>query len=388
MSDKIDTVTARAKLQSRREPYWHKISQGCFLGFRKMTADPSGVWQVRYRKDSGGQLTRTLGKLDHYAGFERFDRAVTLAQEWLKHVRAGGATDAITVIDACNAYAEKIRTLKGDAAAKDLEGRYLRWVKPDPIHKIEISKLTREHVTKFRRRMIEAPVKVGKSGAVRARSKDTVNRDMATVRAALNNALADGQSTSDFAWRIPLAAFKNVTKRRELYLDRTQRKSFIEMAPPDLAQFIRGLSLLPLRPGALASLRVTDFDARFDILRTGKDKSGGDRKFKVPPEIADFFKKAAAGRPTSAPLLAREDGTPWNKDAWKDPLKVAARKAGLPPETVAYSLRHSVITDLVHGGLDLLTVAQISGTSVAMIEKYYGHLRGEVAVGALAKLVL
>lgn len=82
------------------------------------------------------------------------------------------------------------------------------------------------------------------------------------------------------------------------------------------------------------------------------------------------------------------NGIAWNKDAWKDPLKLAAQKAGLPAETVAYSLRHSVITDLVHGGLDLLTVAQISGTSIAMTEKYYGHLRGDVAAVALAKLVL
>jgi site-specific recombinase XerD len=62
--------------------------------------------------------------------------------------------------------------------------------------------------------------------------------------------------------------------------------------------------------------------------------------------------------------------------------------AELPAETTAYTLRHSVISDLVHGGLDLLTVAQISGTSVAMIEKHYGHLRSDVAAEALARLAL
>jgi len=39
-------------------------------------------------------------------------------------------------------------------------------------------------------------------------------------------------------------------------------------------------------------------------------------------------------------------------------------------------------------GLDLLTVAQILGTSVVMIERHYGHLRGEVAATALARLAL
>jgi len=47
-----------------------------------------------------------------------------------------------------------------------------------------------------------------------------------------------------------------------------------------------------------------------------------------------------------------------------------------------------VITDLVVRGLDLLTVAQISSTSVAMIEKHYGSLRQTIAVTAFAKLAL
>jgi len=66
----------------------------------------------------------------------------------------------------------------------------------------------------------------------------------------------------------------------------------------------------------------------------------------------------------------------------------AVKAADLPPTTTAYSLQHSVITDLVHEGLDLLTVAQIFGTSVVMIERHYGHLRGEVAATALARLAL
>ncbi|WP_146204425.1 integrase, partial [Massilia glaciei] len=288
MNDKLDTVSARNKLKCRREPYWHKINQGSFLGFRKMTDDAAGVWQVRYRLDAGGQHTRALGKFDNYSPSERFDKALAAAREWLAHLEVGGATESVTVMEACEAYVNKIRALKGDLAANDLEDRYRRWVKPDPIHKIEVTKLTRDTVTRFRSRLVNAPVKVGKLGDIRARSKDTVNRDMAALRAALNQTLQDGLATSDFAWRIPLAAFKNVTRRREIYLDRAQRKMFIAMAPPDLAQLIRALCVLPLRPGALASLLVSDFDQKFDILRVGKDKSGSDRKFKVPPEIAAF----------------------------------------------------------------------------------------------------
>jgi integrase len=387
MSAKIDTVTARGKLKVRRDPYWQRISRGLFVGFRKMTSDTNGTWVVRYRADSGSQLRHTLGSLDQFPAFERFDKAVDAAQKWLSHINLGGTTERSTVSDVCAAYTKKVRESKGDKAADDLEARYRRWINDDPIHRIEMTKLTREHVTAFRQRLIAAPVKVGKSGATRVRSKDTVNRDMAAVRAALNMAFEDGRATSNLAWRKPLAAFKNVSRRRELYLDREQRKQLIQYAPADLARFIRGLSMLPLRPGALAALTVADFDARVGVLKIGKDKSGKDRRLKLPPVIAAFLSTEADRSPT-APLFAREDGLAWNKDSWKKPLKTAAAAARLPASTIAYALRHSAISDLVHGGLDLLTVAQISGTSVAMIERHYGHLRSDVAASALSKLVL
>jgi integrase len=173
-----------------------------------------------------------------------------------------------------------------------------------------------------------------------------------------------------------------------LYLDREQRGNLIAYAEDDLAKFLWGLSMLPLRPGALAALRVEDFECRLGVLRIGKDKSGQDRNIKLPSEIAFPLKQAAADRSPNAPLFVRADGHAWNKDSWKGPVMSAALRAGLPPKTTAYTLRHSVITDLVHGGLDLLTVAQISGTSVAMIEKHYGHLRNSVAAVALARLAL
>ncbi len=388
MDGKIDTVTARSKLKVRRDPYWQRISHGLFVGFRKMSNDRAGTWIVRYRDDSGRQLRQTLGTLEQFPSFERFDKATAAAISWLSHIALGGSSECFTVMDACNSYTQKIRALKGDKPADDLAARYRRWVSEDPIHRIEMAKLSRDHINAFRQRMVSAPVKVGKAGNTRTRSKDTVNRDMASVRAALNMAFEDGKTTTNLAWRKPLAAFKNVSKRRDVYLDREQRKLLIDASPQDLARFLRGLAMLPLRPGALAALTVGDLDTRVGVLKIGEDKSGKDRRLKLPPAIAEFLAAAAEGRPHTEPLFRREDGLAWNKDAWKKPLKAAASVAQLPTSTIAYALRHSAISDLVHGGLDLLTVAQISGTSVAMIERHYGHLRGEIAAVALSKLVL
>lgn len=391
MSHKIDTVTARTRLKARREPYWQRVSKGFHVGFRKMSSSSQGTWLLRHVGENGRETEHSLGTLEEFPDHRRFDEAVESARGWLSRDVTDVASQnqsTPTVIDACDAYVNRIREMKGSKPAHDLEARYRRWVRTDPIHNIELSKLTRQHLDDFRRRLVASPVRSSKAGNLRERSKDSVNRDMAALRAALNRALADRIVTTDFAWREPLKAYKNVSRRRGLYLDREQRRKFIEEAPEDLASFLRGLSILPLRPGALAALSVEDFDCRLHVLRIGTDKGGADRRIKLPLATANLFVRVCADRPPAAPLLARADGQAWNKDSWKYPIKEAATKAGLPLRTTAYTLRHSVITDLVHDGLDLLTVAQLSGTSVVMIEKHYGHLRSEVAPEALARLAL
>ena len=390
MPHKLDTVSAREKLAPRRNPYWLRITKGCYLGFRKMTADTIGTWQARCRRPDGELAQMTLGTLEEHRAHERFDKAVAAARAWFEQnlhpaTRPG---KPLTVRNACDDYVQHVREQKGDGPALELEARYRRWVWADPIHNIELSKLTRDHLAGFRRGIVNTPVKVRRGGETRTRSKDTVNRDIATLRAALNYAFAHGKAPTDAAWREPLKAFKGVSRRRGLYLDRNQRRSLIQAAPADLARFLTGLSMLPLRPGALAALRVRDFDARLRVLTVGRDKSGRDRMIKLPQQCAILLDGAAEGKGANDPLFTRDDGAAWNKDSWYVPIKAAVKDAGLPADATAYTLRHSVISDLVHGGLDLLTVAQISGTSVAMIEKHYGHLRESVAESALASLAL
>jgi integrase len=146
--------------------------------------------------------------------------------------------------------------------------------------------------------------------------------------------------------------------------------------------------LLPLRPGALASLRASDFDKRTSELTIGRDKSGKPRRILLPAAVAELLTAHSKDKAPDKPLLARANGKPWSVDSWKGPIAQAAKKAQLPMGTTAYTLRHSTITDLVNAGLPLLTIAQISDTSAEMIERHYGHLSQQAAVEALAELVL
>src|SRR3546814_1737690 len=61
-------------------------------------------------------------------------------------------------------------------------------------------------------------------------------------------------------------------ERKRIYLTPGERRVLAK-----LASFVEALTLLPLRPGALAALRVKDFDRRTGVLTIPKDKAGAGR---------------------------------------------------------------------------------------------------------------
>ncbi|HET8598131.1 MAG TPA: site-specific integrase [Castellaniella sp.] len=390
MAHKIDTVTARAKLPLNREPHWHKLAKGCFVGFRRMSENTDGVWLARFWDEAAKKKRiKTLGALDEAPAHARFDLATKQAQDWFQHLGAGGDHKGIaTVATACADYVTHLRSSEENrgAAADDAEGRFRRWVDNTPLARIELQRLRREHLRSFRARLADTPV--GNGDKAHTRAPDSINRDMSALRAALNLAHKNGLVMSDFAWKVPLEPIKNASRRRTLYLDRTQRKKLLQHAAPDIERFMRGLCLLPLRPGAVAALTVQDLNTSLGTLRIGRDKSGAGRHIKLPKTFLKFCTPLTKNRAATAPLFARADGAQWNKDSWKGPLHEAAKAAGLPRAVSAYTLRHSAITDLVVSGLDLFTVAKLAGTSIAMIEKHYGHLQQDIAARALEKLTI
>ena len=394
MATKIDTVSARDKLQPRREPYWHRLAKGAYLGYRKMSPGPGGSWVARVLDETtGGQKYRALGDFSGKPDNERFDLAQTAARQWFVHLIRGGTNEVITVGKACQEYVEHLRTAKRkDGAATDADGRFKRWIYSNAkLSGTAVEKLTIAQVNAWRATLAKTQaIHQDKTKQTnRERTSSALNRDMATFRAALNLALENGHCTSDQPWKTKLKTIKGATGRRDVYLDLGQRRALIAAAAPALAAFLRGLAMLPLRPGALAALTVGNFNRGLGVLTVGRDKSGKDRQIGVKGPTAAFFVEQCKNKLPSAPIFAQATGRPWNKDAWKDPFKVAAVVAKLPPDATAYTLRHSTITDLiaVHR-TDLLTVAQLSGTGLEMIDKHYGHLLKEHGADALAKLAL
>lgn len=412
----LNFVRTRNKLKPRREPYWHRVQKGCYLGFRKVSKDTDGTWLARaYMSTDGQQKYHPLGDFSQHPDFERFDKALEKANEWFSHIGKGGSPDVFTIRDACDRYVKHLRRNGQDETALDAEQRFKRYVlEVQSFADLELRKATPMHFEQWRDRMMARPTEQGlRSGgkrkkskaeleraaaraaevAKRVRAKSTLNRDMTSFRAALNLALEDGLVTTNFAWKGKLKPLDNVERSRELYIDAKERRELVGACPPDAAKFFSVLNVLPLRPGALAKLTVGNYERRLKVLTIGPDVQGratdknhAPRSISLPPAISVLFDRAVRSRLPYLPLFPRENGKAWNSDSWKVPMKAAVEAANLPKGTTVYTIRHSVITDLVIGGLNLLTVAQLAGTSIAMIEKHYGHLVKPAAEAALAQL--
>ena len=386
MSLDLSKVKERGALTARREPHWQRLRPGCFIGYRPSVREGSGTWIARaYAEEDRNYRLKALGNFGAIQPRDQFAAAKKEAEAFADLVEAGGILEQPieTVLEACQHYA---------ADNHELEGRFRRHVYSDPIAKLKLAKLRRHHLLAWRQRLADKPARISqwKDGRklTRPRAPASVNRDMAMLRAALNRVLAHGTPSTEAAWQEAIRPIKNANRQRTLYLDRGQRRALLAEIDREVEPFVRALCLLPLRPGAVAHLRVADFDQRTAELTIGKDKSGKPRRIVVPPNVSDLLAAQLSDRQFDEPLFVRSNGEPWNRNTWKVPIAAAVQRAELPAGATAYTLRHSTITDLVISGLSLLTIGQISDTSAEMIERHYGHLIQSVAAEALAKLAL
>jgi integrase len=372
MTGRIDTVTGRGKLKARREPYWARIEKGAFLGFRKLP-EGEGTWIARWRDPEGRQHYRALGHHPDY------DKGVKAARQWFTQCE-GATPDAVTVAEACRQYVEDRRGERGELSANDAEGRFKRHVYDARIGKFELAKLKAADIKKW---LHALTCKSDEDPDAERRSKDSANRDLVALKAALNLAFRSGLVASDAQWRM-VQSFGGVAGRRERFLTLAQRKRLFAAAVPELKRLIKAIALIGARPGEIADALAGDFDAKAGTLAlSGKT---GRRTIPLSPDAVKFFKSCSMDKEASAPLIARDGGSAWTRFAWRDEMQVAVKAARLPDDVVLYSVRHAAISEMIVSGMDLLTVARMTGTSVMMIQKHYGHLVQDQIREQLAKV--
>jgi integrase len=135
---------------------------------------------------------------------------------------------------------------------------------------------------------------------------------------------------------------------------------------------VAGMALTGARPGDLVTARVLQYDSRTKSVGFGSKEHP--RTVPLSAAAAVLFDRLVKDKLPYAYIFTRDDGHPWAHSDWDELIRDAAEKAGLPKGVCLYTLRHSFITQSLMDGMATLDVARITGTSLAMIEKHYGHL--------------
>lgn len=376
MGHNIEKAGDRSKLEPRREPYWDRIEAGCYLGYRKLE-DGTGTWIARWRNEEGAQKYHAIGSTPSVG----YDAAVKAARQWFVQCK-GGSTEVITVEEACRRYVIDRRTEKGEGTAKDAEGRFNRLVYGTKFGKIKLPSLRTAHIADWRNAQVarDEDDEDDDPDAER-RAKDSANRNLATLKAALNLAYRMGLASSTEQWD-RVQSYQKVAKRRDVSLSMLDRKKLITAASPDLKVFLNAMLLTGCRPGELAGCVVGDLDSAGLLTVAGKT---GRRTIPISPKALALLKSAAGDRDLDEPLLTRS-GVAWTRFEWRDAFQEARRAAGLAESVVMYSLRHVAISEMLVAGIDPMTVSKIAGTSVQMISSNYGHLIKDRVVEQLARV--
>ncbi|MGE3806202.1 MAG: tyrosine-type recombinase/integrase [Gemmataceae bacterium] len=143
------------------------------------------------------------------------------------------------------------------------------------------------------------------------------------------------------------------------------------------------------RTGELASCEVGDVLFKTQQVVLGKHKRSRTqrtptiRHITLNDEAMEIFKRHCEGKQLTDSVFFHSDGKPWARRTVPnrfDRIKeiVAEQELGkVRPEITIYDFRHLWISEALMAGNDIATVARMAGTSIAMIERVYGHFRND-----------
>jgi integrase len=372
----IRSKAARAKLHAQDAPYYEPISKGCALGFRK-TVKGAETWIARFRDRQGKQHWQPLGTLDDY------DDAKRAAEAWF--AKMGGSASTAprrgTVGDAIRLYLADLRDGGRIDAARDAEQKFkacglTRELESDQISMMLVEATTKDDWKAYRKRLMTD------------RAPQTVNRYMRQIAAALNYAIENGHVGNPAAWTLPALATDSAEDSdtaAAVFLSPLQRAHLAKHLSKAAQQYVAVLYASGARPSEIAKARVKHYDARRHTLslwmRKGRPVKWVERVVELDPADKPLFVAAIKDKLPEAWLVVNVKGEQWTRAQWGREIRAAIEYANasgnkpeelIPLEASAYSYRHARISELLQVfHVDALTVANQTGTSLAMMKLYY-----------------
>ena len=158
------------------------------------------------------------------------------------------------------------------------------------------------------------------------------------------------------------------------------------------------LSYIPSPHPALSPKGRGDIRQLFFRRSLGKHKTSKTQRVQqlrhIPlnDEGMEIFERFCAGKKKDDPIFTTSDGKLWTRNALYERFnrikEIAVEKDYeiIRNQITIYDFRHLWISEALMAGNDVATVARMAGTSIAMIERTYGHFRNEHLHEAQSKL--
>lgn len=397
----------RAQLSLRHAPYWVGIGErGKCVGYRRAQEWQPGVWLARLYAE-GRWIQHRLGFADdHDAADGR--RVLTLLQAkekaltWFPAARSEAEGESrprgkYKVHDALADYfADQRREGRKEPNVRRSECSANAHIEPI-LGDVAVERLTIGRIKKWMGDLAALPARKRRRKGTdvayrpepetedeRRGRRDSVNRVLTILKAALNGGVKNGRVpvANAFAWR-EVKPFAKTDKARTRILTVDEQRSILESCDEDFARLVRGGLYCGARYGELTQALVRDYDQASQKLYIPQEiaKNGKPRHIELDREAKRFFDGIATDRQPDEPLFLRR-GLPWGKSEQARAMQTACKGAGFAPEPF-YTLRHTCAARWLKAGLPMAYVAAQLGNSVAICEKYYGHIEP----GHIAKVV-
>jgi len=401
------------------------ISPGQYLIYQRPKSGAAGSWLARsYDKTSGKQVQVRIGTADDFNDPDgdqilTFGQAQDKAKELFKKTeeakKAAEQGEIITVgpytvEDAISDYLADGKR-RGMKALNRTELAARAHIVPI-LGPIEVTKLTRTRIESWQSKLSESPRRIrSKMGATtptfaaapktaeekRAR-KDTANRILTILKAALNHALDRGRvSGSGDAWKA-VKPNPNSGSVRIRFLEVEDQQRIVNACAPDFRRLVQAALFTGARYGELTKLKVDDFNLQARTLFIAESKSGRPRHVVLTEEAGIWLNGIVAGKAAGDLLFTRDSvkrrsrgESMENNDSWahadqQRPIDAACKQAGLDPVRF-HELRHSYASSLINKGVPLAYIAaQLGHSDTRMVEKHYGHLAPNAMADAIRSL--
>ena len=384
---RLETRAARSRLSQRAEPYWMLLTEGFHLGYYR--GRQSAKWVARPRPPGQGASYKktTLGEVDDTADADGvrildYRQAQDKAREWLQAVEGGVAVTAkFTVGDALDEYLKAF-------TKKDLVNtrrRVEQFIRP-ALGNVRLSKLTAAQVRKFLTDRANTPARLrtrkGEEQKVRPldtpeakrRRMATANRDMTVLKAALNQAFANGRIASDHAWRT-VKPYKNVDGAKLRYLSDDEARRLVNAVGPEFRPIVQAALLTGARWGELRNVLVADVDFRARTVRLTETKGGQPRDCYLEGEGLALFKAHCLGKTGTDPVFPAPTGKAWTDSTQIRRMAIACEAGNISPPAGFHDLRRTYGARLALAGVPMAVIAQALGHKDERItRKHYAHL--------------